>query len=69
MNLQNKAKDSIYLTQAQMKLYYNKQYTAPKFSMYTYLRISKKYRKDYYLQNQIKLSFNKLRPFKILELY
>jgi hypothetical protein len=52
-----------------MKIHYNANYTPPKFEKFVYLRLSKKHKKGYHLQNQTKLSFNKIGPFRILERY
>jgi hypothetical protein len=46
-----------------MKIYYDANHMPPKFGELAYLRISKKHEKGYYLQNQTKLSFNKIGPF------
>ena len=50
-----------------MKQYYDLGQVLPTFKDKAYLRLSKKANAGYHLQNQTKLSFDKIGPFDILE--
>jgi hypothetical protein len=52
-----------------MKIYYDEQHSVLHFDDYAYLRLSKKNEKGYRLENQTKLSFNKIGPFRVLRPY
>jgi hypothetical protein len=61
------AADCIALAQARMKQYYDIGRHVPVFKDKAYLRLSKKSESGYHLQNQTKLSFNKISPFNIVK--
>jgi hypothetical protein len=69
IDLRNEAADAVKLAQARMKIYYDEQHSVPHFDDYAYLRLSKKNEKGYHLENQTKLSFNKIGPFRILRAF
>jgi hypothetical protein len=68
-DIRDEAADAVAIAQARMKIYYDSNHTPPRFDDLVYLRISKNHEKGYHLQNQTKLSFNKIGPLRILERY
>jgi hypothetical protein len=66
-DLQAQARDAVLLAQAKMKIWYDNRHRRSQFEDWVYLRLAKKGTDGYHLQNQNKISHNKIGPLKVLE--
>ena len=64
--LWREAADAIALSQARMKIYYDADRVPPQFGDYVYLRLTRPGQLGYHVQNQTKLSCNRLGPLRVI---